>query len=84
MAKENDNTKKKTLTGVVGKVIDDKTVGVIVSRTYRHPRYLKVMRTDKKYLVHADEPLEEGDKVEIVETRPISKQKKFKVSRVLE
>jgi len=79
-----NNTKKKTMTGVISRVIDDKTAAVVVSRTYRHPKYLKVMRSDKKYLVHTDEDVEKGMRVEIQETRPISKKKKFKVNKVLD
>ena len=71
---------KKTLRGVV---VSDKmqdTVVVAVSRYVKHSKYKKYQKIVKKYHVHdAGNTLEVGDKVEIVETTPISKTKRFKV-----
>jgi len=72
--------KGKTLNGVVVSDKMDKTVVVLVSRFVKHPKYDKYYNTSKKYKVHDEEnKYKIGDKVEIVETRPISKDKKFKV-----
>ena len=82
-----ENIEKKegnTLTGVVLSDKMDKTVVVSVSRFVKHPKYGKFYKINKKYKAH-DENNEYkiGDKVEITETRPISKDKKFKVVRLL-
>lgn len=56
-----------------------KTVVVKVDRTMRHPLYGKVVTRSKKYYAHNDEPLQIGDEVEIMETRPLSKLKRWRV-----
>jgi small subunit ribosomal protein S17 len=63
----------------------DKTVVVAVERTGRHPLYKKVIRTIKNYKVH-DESNEVpvGALVQIVESRPISKTKRWAVEEVME
>jgi small subunit ribosomal protein S17 len=71
---------KKILTGKVVKDSRSKTITVLVERKYRHPVLKKVIKTKKKYHVHDEKSsFKVGDKVSIVETNPISKQKKFKV-----
>ncbi|MEI7810218.1 MAG: 30S ribosomal protein S17 [bacterium] len=78
--KEIKEEKGKTLKGVVVSDKMDKTVVVSVSRFVKHPKYGKYYNTTKKYKAHDEEnACKIGDKVEIVETRPISKDKKFKV-----
>lgn len=72
----------------VGKVISDKmskTVVVSVERLVRHPVYKKVMRRAKNYKAH-DEKNEchVGDVVRIMETRPLSKDKRWKIMEILE
>ena len=76
---------KKTLQGRVVSDKADKTVTVLVERRFKHPLYGKVVTTTKKYLAH-DETNEfgEGDVVEIVSSRPISKRKSFKVDKLIE
>ena len=68
---------------LIGKIVKDnrsKTVTVLVERKYQHPTLRKVIKTKKKYHVHDEKnSFKVGDKVSIVETNPISKQKKFKV-----
>jgi len=60
----------------------DKTVVVLVSRFVEHSKYRKFYQVSKKYKAHDEEnKYKIGDKVEIMETRPISKDKKFKVVR---
>lgn len=65
-------------TVVASKMTD--TCTVAVERYVQHPKYKKFVRRTKKYLVHdAGNTAKVGDKVEIVETRPISKRKCFKL-----
>ena len=66
-----------------GKVISDKnkkTIVVLVERKYRHPFLRKVIKDKKKYHAHDEENLFQiGDLVRIEESKPYSKQKRFKV-----
>jgi len=83
--KEMENTIEPTSAGNVlkGVVVSDKmdkTVVVSVSKFKKHPLYGKFYKVSKKYKAHDEEnKYKVGDKVEIVETRPISKDKHFKV-----
>ena len=75
----------RTLTGTVTSDKMDKTVTVLVERRVKHPLYGKYVVESKKY--HAHDEANEcgiGDKVEIAETRPLSKTKSWTVTRVLE
>ncbi len=76
---------RKRLKGVVTSDKMDKTVVVAVTTTKRHPIYGKVMRLVKKYKAH-DETNEcrTGDRVEIIESQPISRHKRWSVVSVLE
>jgi small subunit ribosomal protein S17 len=76
---------RKRLVGVVTSDKMDKTVVVAVSTTKRHPKYGKVLRLVKKYKVH-DEANEchVGDRVQIIESKPMSRHKRFAVVSVLE
>ena len=72
----------------IGRVVSDKmqqTVVVAINQIVRHPLYGKTMRRTKKFKAH-DEKSEcgVGDTVEIMETRPISKEKNWRVVRILE
>jgi small subunit ribosomal protein S17 len=70
----------KILTGTVVSTKMQKTVVVKVERKFRHPLYEKVITRHKKYKAHNEDfDLKEGDVVKIIETRPISKDKHFKV-----
>lgn len=62
-----------------------KTVIVRVDRTTRHPQFEKVIVRGKKYYAHADRDtaIEVGTKVRIVETRPLSKLKRWRVLEIL-
>jgi len=76
---------RKRLKGVVTSDKMDKTVVVSVTTTKRHRIYGKVMRLVKKYKAH-DEANEcrTGDRVEIIESKPISRHKRWAVVSVLE
>ena len=76
---------KKILKGKVLKNNRNKTITVLVERKYQHPVLKKVIKTKKKYHAHDEKNLlKVGDKVSIIETNPISKQKKFKVLEVIQ
>jgi small subunit ribosomal protein S17 len=75
--------KRRRLTGEVVKAKLEKTVTVRVDRSYRHPLYGKVIRTSKKYLVHDEKSCQLGDLVRIVESRPISKKKRWVVESII-
>jgi len=63
----------------------DKTAVVSVERTTRHPLYGKIVRVTKKYKVHDPEnACSIGDKVKIMETRPLSKDKRWRLVEILE
>ena len=71
---------KKILSGIVVSDKPNKTITVLVERKYQHPVLNKVVKAKKKYHVHDENnAFKKGDKVLIVETRPISKTKRFKV-----
>jgi len=73
---------------LVGRVVSakmDKTVVVEVERLARHPMYEKVMRLRKKYKAHDEEnACRAGDVVRIMESRPLSRQKRWRVEEILE
>lgn len=74
------NIKKRVLSGIVVSEKMDKTIVVLVSTIKKHLKYQKQYKSSKKY--HAHDPkneYHEGDKVSIIESRPISKLKKWKV-----
>jgi small subunit ribosomal protein S17 len=79
-----DQVNKKTLTGVVVSSKMDKTVVIKVERKFSHPVFKKVVKTTKKYKVH-DEKNEclEGDLVRIQETRPLSKEKRWRLLGII-
>ncbi len=75
----------KTITGVVSSDQADKTIVVTVRERKTHPLYRKQYTTSKKFMAHDENnDAKIGDKVVIVETRPISKRKSFKLETVLE
>ncbi len=81
------NTREDSRKENVGVIISNKmakTVTVQVSRKMRHPKYGKVIERSKKLYAHDEtNALEVGQKVRIVETRPLSKLKRWRVVEVL-
>jgi len=76
---------KRTLEGRVVSDKMDKTVVVEVDRRYRHRRYKKVVRAVKKYKAHDEEnACRIGDLVRIIESRPLSREKRWAVQEILE
>ncbi|MBS7327693.1 MAG: 30S ribosomal protein S17 [Oxalobacter sp.] len=84
----NDQVKTALKRTLMGKVVSDKmdkTVSVLVERRVKHPLYGKIVRRSKKYLVHDEtNQAKMGDIVEIQEGRPISKNKSWVLSKVVE
>ncbi len=78
----------KSKTSMQGRVVSnkaDKTVTVNVERRFKHPLYGKVVTVSKRYLAHDEEnSYQVGDLVEIAASRPISRRKRFVVSRLIE
>ena len=79
------DTKQKRPRVLKGEVVSDKmkdTVVVKVTRYEKHPKYKKFMKLNKKFKAHDEgNTTAVGDKVEIVETKPISKDKHFKIKK---
>jgi small subunit ribosomal protein S17 len=76
---------RKTRVGTVVSSKMDKTCVVAVERIYKHGLYKKYVRSTKKYKVHDEEnKTHNGDKVLIMETKPISKQKRWRLVEILE
>ncbi len=75
---------RKIRTGVVVSNKMDKTVVVEVSRTVLHPTYKKFIRRRKRFMAHdEDNRCRIGDEVMIVETRPLSRHKSWRVRRIV-
>jgi len=84
-AVERDTPNKRTLTGRVVSDKMTKTVTVLVERRVKHPLYGKFVTRTKKYHAHDENgDYHEGDLVEIEETRPVSKTKAWRVTKLLE
>jgi small subunit ribosomal protein S17 len=75
--------KRRRLVGTVASTKMQKTAVVEVERVYRHPLYHKVVRSVKSYKVHDELGVNPGDKVRIVESKPISKTKFWVVEEIL-
>jgi small subunit ribosomal protein S17 len=75
---------RKTREGVVVSDAMQKTRVVRIERVYRHPRYQRVIRMSKKLKAHdEDNASHVGDRVLIEETRPMSKEKRWRIRQVL-
>jgi small subunit ribosomal protein S17 len=75
----------KTFTGVVSSTAADKTIVVTVNSSKTHPLYRKQYTVSKKFMAHDEKnEAQVGDRVAIVETRPLSARKRFALSKVLE
>ncbi len=80
-----DRTVRKIREGVVVSNKMDKTAVVAVVERVRHPKYAKfVLRTKKLYAHDEANDVQIGDKVRVMETRPLSKQKRWRVVEVVE
>lgn len=83
-SKEKGKSGKRLLHGEVVSTKMMKTVKVRVTRVFRHPLYHKLIKVSKDYLADTGgREVENGDKVEIQECRPLSKRKRWKLIRIL-
>jgi len=75
---------RRTRTGVVISDKMDKTITVSVQHTLKHPIYKKIMRRTSKVLTHDENnECQIGDIVRIMETRPLSRHKRWRVSEII-
>lgn len=79
-----ERTARRAQVGIVVKKSGDKTFSVNIEEIKKHSQYHKYVKASKKYLAHYEgDDVNVGDHVEIVETRPISKRKSWRISRVI-
>lgn len=82
-----EDQKPKRKTTKIGVVISKKmkkTVTILVERQIRHPLYKKIIKRRKRFLAHDEyEKCKVGDVVKFIETRPISKRKKWRVLEIV-
>ncbi|MGY3775742.1 30S ribosomal protein S17 [Helcococcus sueciensis] len=80
-----ERNSRRTVIGIVVSDKMDKTISVDVSRSIKHPVYKKFITRSKKVKAHDEENVAKvGDKVLVMETRPLSKTKRFRLVKVLE
>lgn len=76
---------KRQVNGIIVSNKMDKTVVVQVERLVKHPLYKKYIRRRNKFMAHdKDNACQIGDRVEITESRPLSKTKRWRVNRILQ
>ena len=81
---ENQKRRKTAKIGVVVSNKLKKTATVLVERPVRHPLYKKIVKKKKKFLVHDEyEKCKVGDVVKIIETKPISKRKCWRIQEIV-
>ncbi|MCW8838343.1 MAG: 30S ribosomal protein S17 [Thiovulaceae bacterium] len=77
-------THKREIQGNVIKIAGNKTATIMVERRVMHPRYHKVVRKFKNYLIHDENnELKVGDEIIAIECRPLSKTKSFRLKSVV-
>jgi small subunit ribosomal protein S17 len=74
---------RRRMTGVVTSNKMQKTVVVEISRTYRHPLYKKVVHSRRHVMAHDEMGCQIGDQVRIVESRPLSRHKRWVVEAIV-
>lgn len=73
----------KSLTGIVTSTKMQKTATIRVDHSWKHPLYLKAIRRSSKFLADNSLGAKEGDQVTIVETKPISKRKNWRITKIV-
>lgn len=74
---------RRRITGIVTSNKMTKTVVVEIARKYRHPLYKKVVHSSKRVMAHDEIGCQIGDEVQIVESRPLSRMKRWAVESVV-
>ena len=74
---------RRRLVGVITSNKMMKSVMVEISRTYRHPLYNKVIHSSKKVMAHDELECNVGDEVQLVESKPISRHKRWVVEKII-
>lgn len=79
-----ERSTRKTRVGIVASDRMHKTVSVVLERRMAHPMYQKQMKVSKRVKAHDETGAKVGDKVRLMETRPLSKTKRWRVVEILE
>jgi small subunit ribosomal protein S17 len=78
-----DRGRRNEQVGIVVKAKMEKTVVVAVERLVRHALYRKTIKRTSTFMAHDEKGAKEGDRVRIVETRPLSKNKRWRVEEIM-
>ena len=80
-----DRNRRKSMVGIVTSNKMDKSIVVSIEETRRHPLYGKSQKITKKFMAHDENnECQIGDKVRIMETRPLSKDKRWRLVNIVE
>jgi len=80
-----ERSKRKVRTGMVTSDAGDKTIAVTIERRVRHPLYGRVVRRKSRLIAHDEKnDAHVGDLVEVMETRPLSKTKRWRLVSIIE
>lgn len=80
-----ERNRRKVRVGIVTGDEMDKTAVVMIERKVKHPVYKRYVKTRKKYAIHDEEnQCRVGDKVRFMETRPLSKNKRWRLVEIVE
>ena len=80
-----ERNSRKVYVGVVVSAVNDKTITVKIETYRKHPLYGKRVKYSKKFTAHDEQNIAKvGDTVEIMETRPLSKTKRFRLVKVVQ
>jgi small subunit ribosomal protein S17 len=78
------NSHKRVIQGTVVQIAGNKSATILVERKVTHPKYHKIVKKFKKYIIHDENnELAVNDRVVAVECRPYSKRKKFKLQTIV-
>jgi len=84
MSETTNRNRRRVITGLVSSAKMNKTIVVDVERTVQHPRFKKYVRQRTRFKAHDENnEAQVGDMVQIMETRPISKTKSFRLVKIL-
>lgn len=84
MTDQQDRNARQVIQGIVSSDKPNKTITVTIEHTFKHPKYKKYIRRHSKVTAHDEENnAQMGDSVEIMECRPLSKTKRWRLIKVL-